>query len=72
MKLTIETSDIQEIESLMELFQVMQLENVSVIPDQTARITRGDKKINPKELFGIWKRNPKDLEQIRSVAWQRN
>ena len=29
------------------------------------KITKGDKSIDPTALFGIWKDNPRTLEQIR-------
>jgi len=34
-------------------------------------ITRGNKKINPKSLFGIWSKKPGDIEAIRKQAWER-
>lgn len=36
------------------------------------QITYGDKDIDPSSLFGIWKENPRKLENIRKKAWQRN
>ncbi len=35
-------------------------------------ITKGDKSIDPKSLFGIWKNNPRSLQEIRQKAWERN
>jgi hypothetical protein len=35
-------------------------------------ITKGDKSIDPKPLFGIWKDNPRNLEEIRKKDWTRN
>lgn len=35
-------------------------------------IVKGDKSINPSELFGIWKNNPRTIEEIRSKSWNRN
>ena len=32
-------------------------------------IIKGDKKIDPKGLFGIWAKNPRTLESIRKEAW---
>ncbi len=34
-------------------------------------ITKGNKALNPKALFGIWQKNPRTLNQIRSSAWKR-
>ncbi len=33
-------------------------------------ITKGDKTIDPTSLFGIWKDNPRTLEEIRQKAWR--
>jgi hypothetical protein len=33
-------------------------------------ITKGDKTINPSELFGLWKDQPRNLTDIRKQAWQ--
>jgi hypothetical protein len=35
-------------------------------------IDRGDKSINPKDLFGIWENHPRNLEDIRKTAWKRD
>lgn len=35
-------------------------------------ITKGDKSIDPKSLFGIWADNPRNIEDIRKKAWRRN
>jgi hypothetical protein len=35
-------------------------------------IDKGDKSINPRGLFGIWKNHPRSLEDIRKTAWQRD
>ncbi|SJM93010.1 hypothetical protein CRENPOLYSF2_3030023 [Crenothrix polyspora] len=35
-------------------------------------ITKGDKEIDPAELFSIWDGQPRDLSNIRKVAWQRS
>lgn len=34
-------------------------------------ITTGDKSVDPDELFGLWKDEPRTLEAIRKDAWQR-
>ena len=36
------------------------------------QITKGDKSIDPSGLFGIWKDTPRNLEDIRKKAWQRD
>lgn len=35
-------------------------------------ITKGDKSIDPKALFGIWVDDPRNIEEIRKKAWRRN
>ena len=35
-------------------------------------ITKGDKSIDPKGLFGIWASSPRNLQAIRQKAWERN
>lgn len=75
MTVTIETSGIQEIEQLLQVLKSLNIKSIKVQPAQPSlapSITRGDKRLNPKELFGIWKDNPRTIEQIRSTAWQRN
>ena len=75
MTVTIETSGIQEVEQLL---QVLKSLNIKTIKLQSSpnylrpSITRGDKTLDPKPLFGIWKNNPRTIEQIRSTAWKRN
>jgi hypothetical protein len=35
-------------------------------------ITKGDKSIDPAGLFGIWAGSPRNLQEIRQKAWERN
>jgi len=75
MTITIETSGIQEVEQLLILLKTLNIKNIKIqsspaVPQPS--ITRGDKKIDPTQLFGIWKDNPRTIEQIRSTAWKRN
>ena len=37
--------------------------------DTVPAITKGDKSVDPTALFGIWKDNPRTLEEIRKDAW---
>lgn len=34
------------------------------------KLTKGDKSLNPTELFGIWKNNPRSIKIIRQQAWK--
>jgi hypothetical protein len=75
MTVTIETSGIQEIEQLLQVLKSLNIKTIKVQTSPvilTPSITRGDKKLDPTLLFGIWKDNPRTIEQIRSTAWQRN
>lgn len=82
MKLTIEVATQNELEQIIHFFQSIKLESVRIIQDKlthkppkktkkSAKITKGDKTLNPTELFGIWRENPRSLEQIRQEAWER-
>ena len=35
-------------------------------------ITKGDKSINPADLFGLWAKQPRNISDIRKQAWQRS
>lgn len=75
MTITIETSGTQEIEQLLQLLKSLNIKNINIKEVSQKRqpvITKGDKKLNPRELFGIWQGNPRTLEQVRSEAWKRN
>ncbi|MCB9052208.1 MAG: hypothetical protein H6556_22465 [Lewinellaceae bacterium] len=76
MRITIETTSIQEIEVLLKLLRELNLQGVRIIeqPDAPAGspVSRGDKSIDPGELFGIWKDNPRDIDEIRTRSWARN
>lgn len=74
MRVTLEISDFDEMKKLLSLFQSMKLENIKIIsPQNNAKpnILKGNKSINPKELFGIWKETPRNIEEIRAKSWNR-
>ena len=75
MTITIETSGMQEIEQLLKVLKSLDIKSINikeVSPKRQPVITKGDKKLDPRELFGIWQGNPRTLEQVRSEAWKRN
>lgn len=75
MTITIETSGIKEVEQLLKLLKALNIKNIKVQTSSASPspvITKGDKKLDPKALFGIWKDNPRTIEQIRSAAWKRS
>lgn len=71
MTVTFEISNSDEMEKLVSFFKVVKPENIQIISELKPNIKKGDKSIDPKGLFGIWKDNPKSIEEIRSNAWQR-
>ena len=75
MTVTIEASGIQEIEQLLQVLKSLNIKTIklqsSPIPPRPS-ITRGDTTLDPRQLFGIWKNNPRTIKQIRSTAWKRD
>jgi hypothetical protein len=45
---------------------------LSVENKRQPEITKGDKNINPSDLFGLWAERPRNLTDIRKQAWQRS
>lgn len=75
MRITIEAMNMQEVEKLLFLLKSLDIKNIEILPSpsgQTAPITKGDKKIDPRSLFGIWKDHPRSLEAIRATDWKRD
>ncbi|MET3127899.1 hypothetical protein ABID42_003018 [Arcicella rosea] len=75
MNVTFEVNSQAELEKLFLLFKSFQFVNVKVVSSElkgNTLITKGNKSLNPKDLFGIWKSNPRSLEEIRSEGWKRN
>ncbi len=74
MRVTLEIADFDEMEKLLSLFRTMKLENIKIVSptDNTKpNILKGNKSLNPKDLFGIWKDSPRSIEDIRAKAWDR-
>jgi hypothetical protein len=74
MIVTIETSKIQEIEQILSLLKSLNIKAVKIESSTSSlqpKITRGDKSIDPKQLFGIWKDHPRTIETIRTSLQQR-
>ena len=40
-------------------------------PPEPPLLWRGDKSVDPTELFGIWREEPRSLEEIRRGVWDR-
>ena len=71
MTITIQTSTPQETKQLLQALEKLNIKNIT-IKNGSPTITKGDKQIDPRALFGIWKNNPRTLEQVRSTAWKGN
>jgi hypothetical protein len=65
MRITIEIDSKNEIEKLSALFKTLRSVKVISTEDTSVPIIKGDKKIDPKGLFGIWSGKPRSLENIR-------
>ncbi len=83
MKLTIEVSSQSELEKIIFFFQTLKLEGVRIVTEtpptklpknnkKAVKVTKGDKSLDPSDLFGMWKDTPRDLENLRRQAWQRD
>ena len=75
MRVTIDAVNIQEVEKILLLLKSLNINNIEVIPEpsgQRPSITKGDKRIDPTGLFGIWKDNPRNIQEIRASNWKRN
>ena len=82
MKVTVEVSSQSELEKIILFFQTLNLDSIRVVTDslslkpkkndkKSIQITKGDKSLDPSDLFGIWKDNPQSIESIRDKAWKR-
>ena len=76
MKVTVEITNLEELEKLLLFFKSIQLDKVEVNYKNNASLDnvleKGDKTQDPTALFGIWKDNPRSLEEIRSKSWTRD
>lgn len=74
MKVTIEIDSKSELEKLSALFKSFNINTLKIVSIENSAmpVIKGDKKIDPKSLFGIWAKHPRSLEKIRKDAWQRN
>lgn len=81
MKITLEITNFEELEKVLLFFKSIQLEKVEVnyTNQQSTKhsiddndLEKGDKTQDPTALFGIWKDNPRNLEEIRKQNWKRD
>ncbi len=79
MKVTLEITNFEELEKVLLFFKSINLDKVEVnyksessIDPLNDVLEKGDKTQDPTALFGIWKDNPRSLEEIRNKNWKRN
>ncbi len=72
----IENEKLSDIKIFYQLF-LLNNETVALhsflnqISDNQLPIKKGDKKLNPKALFGIWENKPRNIKDIRNQDWKR-
>ena len=71
MTVTFEISNSDEMKQLVSFFKIAKIDNVQVVADLKPKIQKENKDLDPKGLFGIWRDNPKSIEDIRNDTWQR-
>jgi hypothetical protein len=71
MKVTIEIDSESEMKKLSALFKTFDINNVKIIASDDISVIKGDKSVDPKDLFGIWADKPRSLESIRKDAWNK-
>lgn len=73
MRIIIEIDSKNELEKLSVLFKTLNISSIKIISDNiTAKVKKGDKRIDPKGLFGIWANKPQTFENIRRDARKEN
>ena len=72
MKVTIEIDSKKEFDKLSALFKSLEINKVEIVTADDVAIVKGDKTIDPTCLFGIWADKPRNIQDIRNAAWQRN
>jgi hypothetical protein len=73
MRITIEVDSKREMDKLSAFLKTFNVNTIKVLTagDPSANIKKGNKKIDPSDLFGMWANEPRSAEEIRRVAWQR-
>ncbi len=75
MKLTVEISNENEIEKVLNFFNNSNLKSLNLISENLNNksiIQKGNKILNPKDLFGIWEKKPQNIIDLRASAWGKN
>jgi len=77
---TFKQIDDKQLKDVRIFYQTLLLNNetytlhsvINQIATKDLPITKGDKKINPTALFGIWEKKPRNLQDLRQQDWKRN
>lgn len=71
MKITIEVTTDSELKELMHWLSRHPLAASVQLNNQPSNplVIKGNKKLDPMALFGIWKDEPRTVEDIRQNAW---
>lgn len=74
MRITIETSNWNDIQRIVAMLKSLDISDFNIVSTEEKKslISKGDKTLDPQSLFGIWKDNPRKLDEIRTKAWKRN
>ncbi|WKN41029.1 hypothetical protein [Tunicatimonas pelagia] len=65
MKITIEVNNDAELKKVLAALEAINTDYVDTPVILHRSITKGNKNIDTEGLFGIWKRQPRTLEEIR-------
>ncbi len=71
----VENNNLNNVKNFYQIFllnnEVSSLNSLIKKSTENLSIKKGDKTLNPKELFGIWENNPCKIQDIRKYDWQR-
>lgn len=74
MRVTLEITNLKEIETLYSFFKTTKIDSFEIVTENlisNPNIQKGNKNLNPRDLFGIWKNNPMNIGDIRTISWDR-
>jgi len=77
---TLKQIENNEIKDIKVLYRIFLLNNETLALNSFVNrnstneltITKGNKKLDPTALFGIWENKPRNIEEIRGKDWKRN
>jgi hypothetical protein len=69
MKITIETDSLAEATQILDILKSLDLQGDVKVSRQLP-LQKGDKSLQPGELFGLWAKKPRNMEDLRKNAWR--